>query len=263
MSLFSLIPSLLGAGSGALVGLSLGMVGGGGSILAVPLLVYLVGVPMPHLAIGTSAVAVAVNAAASLVLHARGGNVRWPCAAVFTGAGVTGAFAGAWMGRLVDGQMLLAAFAVMMVVVAVLMFRRREPGEDRRVRLSRANAPALVGTGVAVGALSGFFGIGGGFLIVPGLILATGMPMRQAVGTSLVAVTAFGLTTAASYASAGLVDWNLAALFVGGGVAGSFVGLRAGNVLASRRGALTKVFAGLILLVALCVLARSLGVVGQ
>jgi uncharacterized membrane protein YfcA len=252
----------LGAAAGGLVGFSLGLVGGGGSILAVPLLVYLVGVPLPHVAIGTSAVAVAANALAGLVTHARAGNVRWPCASVFAGAGVIGALGGARLGKMVDGQALLAAFAVMMAVVALLMLRRREPGEDRRVRLSRDNAPMLVATGLAVGGLSGFFGIGGGFLIVPGLILATGMPMLQAVGTSLVAVTAFGLATAGSYAAAGLVDWRLAAIFVGGGVIGSMAGTWAGRRIAARRGLLTKVFGGLILLVAAYVLARSLGVMG-
>jgi hypothetical protein len=255
-----LLQLLLGGASGVVVGFSLGMVGGGGSILAVPLLVYLVGVPVPHLAIGTSAVAVAANAAASLIAHARAGNVRWPCASVFAGAGVLGALAGAWAGKMVDGQVLLAAFAGMMIVVALLMLRRREPAEELRVRLNRGNAPALVGTGLGVGMLSGFFGIGGGFLIVPGLILATGMPMLQAVGTSLVAVTAFGLTTAGSYAAAGLVDWTLAGVFVAGGVLGSLLGTQAGRRLSRRRGLLTRVFAGLILVVAAYMLARSFGV---
>jgi uncharacterized membrane protein YfcA len=262
MITLSMLQMMLGGLSGVLVGFSLGLVGGGGSILAVPLLVYLVGVPVPHLAIGTSAVAVAANAAMSLMNHARAGNVRWPCASVFAGAGVVGAFAGARLGKMVDGQVLLAAFAVMMVVVAALMLRRREPDQDREVRLGRENGPALVGTGLAVGALSGFFGIGGGFLIVPGLIFATGMPMLQAVGTSLVAVTAFGLTTAGSYAAAGLVDWTLAAVFVGGGVLGSLLGARAAHGLSRRRGLLTRVFAGLIILVAAYVLARSLGLTG-
>jgi len=249
---------LLGALSGVLVGFSLGLVGGGGSILAVPLLVYVVGVKLPHLAIGTSAVAVAANAMASLATHARAGNVRWPCAAVFATAGVLGALGGARLGKMVDGHVLLAAFAGMMIVVAVLMIRRREPAEDLRVRLNRQNAPALAGAGLGAGALSGFFGIGGGFLIVPGLVAATGMPMLQAVGTSLVAVTAFGLTTAGSYAASGFVNWPLAAVFVAGGVAGSLVGARAAIGLARRRGMLTKVFAGIILAVAAYMLARSL-----
>ena len=227
-----------------------------------PLLIYLVGLPGTHLAIGTSAVAVAANAAASLAGHARSGNVRWPCASVFAVAGVVGAFLGAQLGKRVDGQALLAAFAVMMVVVALLMLRRLESGGERIVRLNRGNAPALLGVGLMVGGLSGFFGIGGGFLVVPGLILAMGMPMLQAVGTSLVAVTAFGLTTAASYAMAGLVDWMLAAVFVAGGIGGSLLGTRMARGLSARRGALTKVFAGLILVVAVYMLARSFGLIG-
>lgn len=262
MVAISLTQALLGAASGWLVGLTLGLVGGGGSILAVPLLVYLVGVPAPHIAIGTSAVAVAVNAAVSLLGHARAGNVRWPCAAVFTAAGVAGAYGGSFLGRQVDGQVLLAAFAVLMVGVAMLMFRRRESEETVRVRLNRGNAPALLGIGAAVGGLAGFFGIGGGFLVVPGLILATGMPMLAAIGTSLVAVTAFGLTTAGTYAMAGLVDWPLAALFILGGVAGSVAGTWAARLLSGRRGVLSKAFAGIILLVAAYVLARAVGWVG-
>jgi len=130
MLTLTVIESLLGAASGVLVGLSLSLVDGGGSILAVPLLVPLVGVPLPHVAIGTSAVAVAANAAASLATHARAGHVRWPCAAVFAAAGVLGALGGARLGKMVDGQTLLAAFALMMVAVTVLMFRRREPAQS-------------------------------------------------------------------------------------------------------------------------------------
>ncbi len=259
MPALSLAQALLGGGSGGLVGFTLGLVGGGGSILAVPLLVHLVGVPSAHVAIGTGAVAVAANAAISLAIQARRGSVRWPCAGVFATAGVLGALGGAQLGKLVDGQALLAAFSVLMAVVALLMLRRREPEAERRVRLSRGNAPALLGTGLGVGALSGFFGIGGGFLIVPGLILATGMPIGQAVGTSLVAVTAFGFATAGSYAAAGLVDWPLAGLFVAGGLVGSLLGAQAGRLLAARRGALTRVLAGLILMVAGYTFWRSLG----
>ena len=262
MLTLSLAQILLGAASGSLVGFSLGLVGGGGSILAVPLLVYVVGVSSPHVAIGTSAVAVAVNAAMGLAGHARAGNVRWPCAAVFAASGVAGAFGGSVLGRRVDGQALLAAFAVLMIVVAVLMLRRRDDGGNASVRLSRTNAPMLVLTGLAVGTLSGFFGIGGGFLIVPGLVFAAGLPMLDAIGSSLVAVTSFGLTTAGSYAMAGLVDWGLAAVFVGGGVAGSQIGARAARRLAQKRGALTRVFAALIVVVALYMLVRSLNALG-
>ncbi|QFU16713.1 sulfite exporter TauE/SafE family protein [Microvirga thermotolerans] len=256
--MLSLTQSALGLASGSLVGFTLGLVGGGGSILAVPLLVYLVGVTNPHVAIGTSAIAVAANAAANLANHARAGNVKWRCALVFSVAGVVGAFGGSTLGKAVDGQKLLALFAVVMMAVGTLMLRKRGGGGEATVRLSRENFPKLVGIGLATGALSGFFGIGGGFLIVPGLILATGMPILYAVGSSLVAVTAFGLTTAANYAFSGLVDWTLAALFIGGGVIGGLLGARSAARLAGRKGALNTVFATLIFAVAAYMLVRSL-----
>lgn len=254
-----LLPSLLAVGSGSLVGFSLGLVGGGGSVLAVPLLVYLVGISNPHVAIGTSAVAVAANALLNLANHARAGTVKWRCAAVFTVAGVLGALAGAWFGRQVDGEKLLALFAVLMMVVAGLMLRGRK-GEGRAdVRLGRDNLAKLVGFGLGTGLLSGFFGIGGGFLIVPGLIAATGMPILNAMASSLLAVTGFGVTTASSYAVAGLVNWGVAGLFVAGGLGGGLLGARAARALGRRRGALNLLFAGLIFAVAVYMLVRTAG----
>lgn len=253
----SLIQSGLGLASGGLVGFSLGLVGGGGSILAVPLMVHLVGVGDPHVAIGTSAVAVAIGAAANLVNHARSGNVKWPCASVFAATGVAGAFAGSTIGKLLDGQKLLLMFAILMIAVAVLMFRRRAGEGDRTVRLDRGNLPGLVGSGLAAGGLAGFFGIGGGFLVVPSLMLATGMPILYAVGSSLVAVTVFGLTTAANYAASGMLDWPLAALFIAGSVGGGIAGAHGAKLLAARRGMLNTLFAGMILAVAGYMLVRS------
>jgi uncharacterized membrane protein YfcA len=254
----SLTQGALGLASGSLVGFSLGLVGGGGSILAVPLLVYLVGVSSSHVAIGTSAIAVAANAAASLANHARAGNVKWRCASVFAAAGVAGAFLGSSLGKMVDGQKLLALFAILMMVVGALMLKGRSGESEPTVRLNRENLPKLLVSGLAAGALSGFFGIGGGFLIVPALIAATGMPILYAVGSSLVAVTAFGLTTAANYAVAGLVDWTLAGLFILGGVLGGLLGARSAKTLAGRKGALNTVFAALIFAVAIYMLIRSL-----
>jgi uncharacterized membrane protein YfcA len=255
--MISLAQGLLGVGSGGLVGFSLGLVGGGGSILAVPLMVYLVGVASPHVAIGTSAVAVAVNAAFNLASHARRGTVKWPCAFTFAGAGVAGAYLGSMFGKMIDGQRLLALFAVLMMVVGALMLRGRSDEGNPTVRMGRDNLPALVGLGLASGALSGFFGIGGGFLIVPALMLATGMPILNAVGSSLVAVTAFGATTAASYAFSGLVDWTLAAIFIAGGVIGGLLGGKLAALLAGKRGALNSAFAALIFAVAIYMLFRS------
>jgi uncharacterized membrane protein YfcA len=256
--IISTIQSVLGLASGMLVGFSLGLVGGGGSILAVPLMVYVVGVPEPHVAIGTSAVAVAANAAMNLSNHARGGSVRWSCALVFAGAGMAGAFAGSIVGKMIDGQKLLALFALLMLVIAALMLKTRSRIGVADARISWDNTPAVVGLGLATGTLAGFFGIGGGFLIVPALMLATGMSIMNAISSSLVAVTAFGLTTAASYAWSGLISWQLAGLFVAGGIAGGLIGTRSAQLLAGRRGALNIVFAVVIIAVALYMLARNL-----
>jgi hypothetical protein len=126
------------------------------------------------------------------------------------------------------------------------------------VKMNWANLPAIVGLGLATGTLSGFFGIGGGFLIVPALIFATGMSIMNAVSSSLVAVTAFGLTTATSYAYSGLVSWQLAGLFIAGGVVGGLIGTNSARFLATRRGALNIVFAAVIVAVAIYMLVRNL-----
>ena len=249
---------VLGLASGALVGFSLGLVGGGGSILAVPLMVYVVGVPEAHVAIGTSAIAVAANAAVNLSNHARGGTVVWSCALMFAAAGILGALGGSILGKMMDGQRLLALFAMLMLVIAALMLKTRSRIGQPDVRMNWSNMPAIAGLGLATGTLSGFFGIGGGFLIVPALMLATGMPIMNAVSSSLVAVTAFGLTTAASYAWSGLISWELAGLFIAGGIAGGLIGTRFAKLLSARRGALNIVFAAVIIAVALYMLARNL-----
>ena len=248
---------VLGALSGGLVGFTLGLVGGGGSILAVPLMVYLVGVSSPHVAIGTSALAVAANAAAGLMNHARAGTVKWRCALMYAGAGVAGAFAGSTVGKAFDGQKLLFLFALVMLVVGVLMVRGRGDVGNPGAQCNREKAPKVVGYGIGTGLFSGFFGIGGGFLIVPGLVASTGMPILNAIGSSLVAVTAFGLTTAINYAFSGLIDWPLAAVFILGGLVGSFGGALAAKKLSGTTGLLTTVFSVLIFIVAAYMLWKS------
>lgn len=253
------LQDLLAVLSGGLVGFALGLVGGGGSILAVPLLLYVVGVRDPHVAIGTSALAVALNAFANLAQHARAGTVKWPCAIAFAGSGVVGALVGSTIGKRVAGEHLLVLFAILMVVVAAAMLRKRSGEGDPTVRLDARIAPRLLAIGFGAGLLSGFFGIGGGFLIVPGLVLAAGMPILNAVGSSLFSVGAFGATTAANYALSGLVNWRIAVLFIGGGMLGGFGGLRLAVHLAERRGMLTRVFAFVLFAVAAYMLYRSLG----
>jgi uncharacterized membrane protein YfcA len=230
---------LLGGLSGSLVGFTLGLVGGGGSILAVPLMVYLVGVPSPHIAIGTSAFAVAANAA----------------------TGLAGALVGSTAGKAVNGNKLLFLFAIVMVVVGIAMLRGRRNVGIAGAQCNREKAPKVLAYGLGTGLFSGFFGIGGGFLIVPGLVASTGMPMLNAIGSSLVAVTAFGLTTALNYAFSGLIDWPLAAVFIGGGIIGGFVGTIAAKKLAGTKGLLTTVFAILIFVVAAYMLWQSAGAI--
>lgn len=243
--------------SGGAVGFTLGLVGGGGSILAVPLLLYVVGIQSPHVAIGTSALAVSANAFANLIAHSRSGNVKWPCAVVFGLSGVTGAFVGSSLGKLVDGEKLLFFFGLVMVAVALAMLRPRRTEGDPGVRINPTIALRLIGIGLLTGLLAGFFGIGGGFLIVPGIILGSGMAMLNAVGSSLFSVGAFGLTTAATYAYDGLVDWTVAAEFVAGGIAGGLAGIAAAKRLAPHKGVLNRLFAALVLVVAAYVLWRS------
>lgn len=257
---------LLGLLSGALVSFMLGLVGGGGSILAIPLLVHVVGVRSPHVAIGVSAVSVAVNAMTNLIAHARRDHVKWRCAAVFAGSGVLGASLGAAAGKAIDGTALLALFGLLMVAVGGNMLRRRHRIGDPDVRLTRASArqlaPRLLVTGAATGAASGFFGIGGGFLIGPSLIWATGMPLEMAIGSSLLAVSAFGTTTALSYSFAGLVDWPLAGSFILGGVGGALVSKRVAAALSTRSGLMSTAFAVLVIAVGIYVSIRGVLALG-
>jgi len=245
--------------SGGLVGFLLGLLGGGGSIIATPLLLYVVGVSQPHVAIGTGALAVSVNALANFASHAAKGHVWWRCAAVFSVLGAIGALGGSSLGKAMDGDRLVFFFAILMAVVGLLMLRPKKPveAECRPVDLKMCLATGAVA--LAAGAASGFFGIGGGFLIVPGLMLATGMPMINAVGTSLLSVGTFGLATALNYASSGLVDWVLAAQFIGGGVIGGILGTLLAVRLSGYKNTLNRLFAALVLVVSGYMLYQSWG----
>jgi uncharacterized membrane protein YfcA len=245
--------------SGGLVGFSLGLVGGGGSILATPLLLYVVGVTQPHIAIGTSALAVSVNAFANLIGHARSGNVRWRSAMVFAGVGTFGALSGSTLGKLVDGQRLLFLFGLLMILVGVMMLRPRKSNASAERPADLKTSLITAAVAFAAGCASGFFGIGGGFLIVPALILATGMPMIKAIGSSLLAVGSFGLATAINYATSGLVDWPIAFEFIAGGILGGILGMMLANRLSTGKNTLNRIFATLIFVVAAYVLYRSAG----
>jgi uncharacterized membrane protein YfcA len=242
--------------SGTVVGFSLGLIGGGGSILAVPLLLYVVGVTDPHLAIGTSALTVAASAFANLIGHWRAGTVKWGCAAIFAAAGVIGALVGSTAGQLVDGQRLLVLFALIMVAAAIVMLTRRAVAGDPNVRIDAKVAAKLVALGLAAGFVSGFFGIGGGFLIVPGIMLGSGLPILNAIGCSLFSVGAFSLTTAINYAASGLVDWAIALEFIVGGAIGGLVGTRTAVKVSEHKQVLNYVFAAVLFIVAAYMLAQ-------
>ena len=188
--------------------------------------------------------------------------MKWRCANVFAVAGIVGAALGAELGKSVDGKRLLAPFGLLVIGVGLSMLRKRRAAEAPDVRLTRDSAatllPRLVPIGFAVGLAAGFFEIGGGFLIVPGLILATAMPLPFAIGTSLVVVSALGLTTALSYALSGLVDWSVTAMLVVGGVAGTIGGIALGKVLGTRKGLLERGFAAVVIAVGTYVTASSL-----
>lgn len=259
----TLLQDILTLVSGGLVGFSLGLIGGGGSVLAVPLLVYVVGVRDPHVAIGTSALAVALNALFGLVTHWRWGAVKTNCAIAFAAFGIVGAAAGSTVGKLVNGEQLLAMFGFAMIAIGLSIARKPAEIGDPGVHLDRKSAgrllPRIGLTALAVGFMAGFFGIGGGFLIVPGLVYSTGMPLLNAVGSSLLSVTAFGLTTAGNYALSSLVDWEVAAFLLLGGVAGGLAGVRVSRHLAAKRPALSYAFAGIVVVVGAYVVWRGLG----
>jgi hypothetical protein len=253
------LQAILATLSGGFAGFSLGLIGGGGSVLAVPLLIYFVGISDPHIAIGTSALAVALNAFANLLPHARAGHVRWRSAFIFGTAGVIGAYGGSTLGKLLDGQKLLFLFAIVMMVVAVVMAKPRKAGPVQPECRKWICFMPVVATGLVVGALSGFFGIGGGFLIVPGLVFSTGMPLIEAIGTSLFAVGAFGLTTAGNYAVSGLINGPIAAVFIAGGIVGGWGGMLLAKRLSKTHRMLNLIFAVVVFAVGVYVLIKNIG----
>lgn len=271
--------------SGVIVGFSLGLIGGGGSILAVPLLLYFVGlasVPpqyetdptlaqeyldyVAHVALGTTALAVGLNAFINSYMHFKKGNVRLPEGIMFTIPGIAGATLGGYVSHITPGQSLLFFFGILMIAVAILMLRKQKEEETinkTKINLrepiksltSSVSIKKVIPTGFAVGFASGYFGIGGGFLIVPGLLFSTELSMIKAVGTSLIAVGTFGITSAAVYAYYGYVLPLVSIAYLVGGLAGGYTGVS----IASRmpKGMLRKIFAGIVIAVALYIMYKN------
>ena len=253
----AILPLAIAVAGGAVIGLLLTVFGGGGSVLATPLLVYGVGIRDPHVAIGTSAAAVALNAAVGLATQARAGRVKWPCAMVFGGAGLAGALLGAAVAKHVDGQHLLLWFAGAMALIGVSMTLPKRSEGDPTVRLDAKLTLKLAPVGLMTGFAAGFFGIGGGFLIVPGLMAATGMTLAHAAASSLVSVTLFGAATSASYAVSGLIDWPVFVALAAGGAIGALGGGPIADRLADRQATARRIFAAMIVVTAAYVAYRA------
>jgi uncharacterized protein len=210
------------------VGITLGLLGGGGSILTVPLLVYVAGMD-PKEAIATSLVVVGVTSAVGVIAHARGGRVQWRTGVIFGAAGMAGAYAGGRLGGYLSGDLLLALFALMMVATSAAMLRGRKG--PARPPDHRPKAARIVLDGVVVGLVTGLVGAGGGFLVVPALALLGGLPMPVAIGTSLVVIAMKSFAGAAGYLATVELDWALTGGVTAAAVVGSIIGGRlAGRV---------------------------------
>ncbi|MFF0558629.1 sulfite exporter TauE/SafE family protein [Streptomyces sp. NPDC004266] len=240
-----------------LVGLSLGVLGGGGSILTVPILVYLAGQDTKE-AIATSLFVVGVTSLAALLPHARARRVHWRTGLLFGGFSMAGAYGGGRLAEHVPGTALLVAFALMMPVTAVAMLRRPRRGREKAQRVHAEPSPRHSAVkGLAVGAVTGLVGSGGGFLVVPALVVLGGLPMGVAVGTSLLVIGMNSFAGLAGHLSGGRLDWGLALTVSAAAVAGSLVGGRlAGRV---PQDALRTAFGWFVVAMGAFVLARQLG----
>ena len=270
--------SPLGVVFGMIIGLALGLTGGGGAIFAVPLLVYGLSVD-PHQAVGISLAAVGVTAAAGAAVRMRRREVEVRTGMLFAAAGIAGAPIGSWVNSLLPAAWLMAGFAGLMVIVAVRMWRQAARKTQPSLATTPCDSPAargpacrrtdagelvmtgrcrvvLLALGLLTGVLAGLFGVGGGFVIVPALVLFSRMDIRRAVATSLLIVALVSASGVASHVLAGRsIDMGIGAAFVGGGVAGMFLGTAWGRRVSGP--ALQRVFAAAMVLVGAFVVSRS------
>ena len=250
---------VIATGLGLLIGILLGLLGAGGSILAVPALVYGAGQPLSA-AVPTSLLVVGVSSTAALLPRIRASQVQWRIAGVVGAAGIPAAFAGTAVNRALEPRVVLVGFAVVMVAAAIRMLREQlEVGGDCALPGGGVNwrgcLPKALGSGAAVGFLTGLFGVGGGFLIVPALVLLLGLPMTMAVGTSLVVVTVNSAAGFAAHAGGAHIDYWLAAAFTAAAVTGSVAAARVAGRLPADR--MRRWFAWLVLAVAAFVIAQA------
>jgi len=268
----TLIQYILAIISGVAVGFSLGLIGGGGSILAVPLFIYFVGIHHPHLAIGTTALAVGITAYINFAQHLKKKNANVKLGGVFALVGIIGVLIGSTIGLIIKGGELLFFFSMLMIVIGVFMYIskcRTVPTDDCKELAKQTKYDKVSAYSLIVGFASGFFGIGGGFLIVPGLLASSKIKISMAIGTSLLAVGTFGVVTAIRYSivapglqyvSSGMIGdvlFLVAIVYVIGGIFGGFLGTKLSVSLGGRKGMLRKVFSVIIILVGIYVAYES------
>jgi uncharacterized membrane protein YfcA len=237
-----------------LIGVSLGLLGGGGSILAVPLLVYVARVDV-HAAIGMSLAVVGATSLGGALVHARAGRVSMPAALRFGVAGMVGAPIGARASHLVAAPVLLLLFATLMIVVGGMMLQRRRAAPSPAPRLR--HRPGFVGAGFGVGLLTGFLGVGGGFLIVPTLTLLGGLPIHTAIGTSLVVIALNCATGLAGHIRQGAMPLALTAAFIAASSVGALLGVRLAASFEPVR--LRRAFAVFVVVIGFALLAGNAG----
>lgn len=242
---------LLAAALSLVIGVVLGMLGGGGAILMLPMLVYAVGVE-PKVAIASSLFVVGSTSVSGMLVHARDERVRWKVGVMFGLAAMAGAYGGGQLAHLVPGTVLLVAFGVIMVVTAIAMLRgRASAAQPHELRLGRA-----LGLGAVVGLLSGLVGAGGGFLIVPALTLFGGLAMREAIGTSLFVIALQSFAGFAGHAGHVSVDWRLVLVITAAALVGSVAGAKVGGRISAH--GLRRGFAWLVIAMGIFVFWKQL-----
>jgi len=236
------------------VGVALGLLGGGGSILTVPLLAYVAGMDAKQ-AIATSLLVVGVTSAIGAVTHARAGRVQWRTGLIFGAAGMAGAYAGGVLARFIPGTVLLSGFAVMMIATAIAMLRGRT-AVDRPQSRPTLPVPKIIAEGLVVGLVTGLVGAGGGFLVVPALALLGGLPMPIAVGTSLIVIAMKSFAGLGGYLSSVQINWTVALAVTAAAVVGALVGARLTAMV--NPDALRKAFGWFVLAMSSVILAEEI-----
>lgn len=245
-----LLSLVLGFGIGG----SLGLLGGGGSILTVPAMVYLVGLT-PQVAVTTSLAIVGANSALGAIFHRSQGTLNWHVAVVFGGSGMVVSYLAAGLSKHFPPSVLMVAFALLMLFVGALLIRQKAARSEQHTTDKLVIWKVLAG-GATVGLLTGILGVGGGFLIVPALVMLLGMPMHQAVGTSLVIIAMNSAAGLLGHLSGMTLDLPLIMTFIVAGVAGTFAGARLGKHLDAAL--LRKVFAVFVIGLAMFLLYDNL-----